>query len=116
MARSPSASQFAEALRALPLPGGRQLRFLRAHYSAPGKAMTAAGLAKAARYENWSGVNLRYGLLAKRIGEALGREGARLNLLVEFAAPKSVTNQQWVLVMRAEFAEGLRRSGWIDKS
>ena len=57
--------------------------------------------------------NLQYGLLAQRIGEALGRSDANLNLLVEFVEPKSVTNTEYVLVMRSEFADALKQAGWI---
>ena len=51
----PNATQLTAALQAIGLPGGRQLQFLKAHYQAPGKALTAARLAKAAKYQSWRG-------------------------------------------------------------
>jgi hypothetical protein len=60
--------------------------------------MTAANLAKAARYGSWSGVNLRYGLSQSGLVPPCKKD-SNPTLLAEFAAPKSVTNEQWVLVM-----------------
>lgn len=109
----PNATQLTAALQAIGLPGGRQLQFLKAHYQAPGKALTAARLAKAAKYQSWRGVNLQYGRLAGKIARVLKAKDAGLSLLVEFIRPKSVTNDQWVLVMRPEFARALEKSGWV---
>jgi hypothetical protein len=76
--------------------------------------LTASRLAKAAGYRSFDGINLQYGLLAKRIGAAMGRSDAGITLLVEGVQPKSVTNREWLLAMRVEFAEALKRVGWID--
>ena len=111
--RLPNAKELAVALKALPLPGGRKLHFLRAHCQAPGKALTAAKLAKAAKYKSWHAINLHYGLLAESVGQVIGRKGEGLSLLLEFAKPKSITNEQWVLVMRPEFVSALRMAGWV---
>ncbi len=75
--------------------------------------MTATGLAHAAGYENYRGVNLHYGRLARSIGEALGMRGAKLSLLTEFVKPNALTNDEWILVMRPEFAEALDEIGWV---
>jgi hypothetical protein len=109
----PSPARFTEALRAVSRPSARELRFLRAHYAAPGRALTATRLAEAAGYVNYGGVNLRYGLLAARIGEEMGNRGARLSFLVDFVRPKEVTNREWVLVMQPHFATALKRAGWV---
>jgi hypothetical protein len=97
----------------LPMPGGRQLDFLREHVKAPGRARTARRLAQTAGYQNYGGINLQYGLLARRIGAALGRRDANLSLLVDFVPPTSVTNTEWVMVMHPQFAEALKQAGWI---
>jgi hypothetical protein len=108
-----SASRFASALNTLAKPSGRRLRFLRAHYRAPGRALTATRLAEKVGYKDYRGINLWYGRLAAKIGPLVGESGARLSLLVDFVKPRAVTNKEWVLVMRPEFAEGLKRAGWV---
>jgi hypothetical protein len=108
-----SASRFASALTAIPRPGARELRFLQAHYNAPGRASTATVLADKVGYRGFGGINLVYGKLAKQIGEFIGRRKAHLSLLVEFVRPPTVTNKHWILVMRPEFAEGLRQARWL---
>jgi hypothetical protein len=109
----PTRLQFQRALKSLPMPRGRQLAFLPEHVKAPGRALTARCLAKAARYHDYRGINLQYGLLARRIGDILGRKDATLSLLVAFVRPKSVTNTEWVMVMHPQFAEALKRAGWV---
>lgn len=108
-----SASGFALALNKVDKPGGRQLQFLRAHYKAPGRALTARRLAQEAGYKSYRGINLWYGRLAAKIGPMVGNSGAGMLLLVEFAPPKSLTNKEWILVMRPEFAQGLRLARWV---
>lgn len=111
-----STFQFASALNALDKvgrPGGKQLQFLQAHYWAPDGAATATALAKKVHYSSYGAINLRYGILAAKIGEYLGNPGADIRLLVDLVAPPSVTNKQWILVMRPEFADALKRAGWI---
>ena len=109
----PTQTQFADALARLPMPGGRELDFLRIRAEAPGRALTARRLAEAVGYESYGGINLQYGLLARRIGETLGRRDVDLSLLVDFVRPKAVTNREWVMVMHPQFAEALKRAGWI---
>jgi hypothetical protein len=111
--RAPTAAQFASALKGMNLPGGSQLKFLQAHFDSPVRSATATKLAKAARYKDFRGVNVCYGRLAKRIGNQLKRPGESLTLLVEFIKPNAVTNKDYVLVMRPEFAEGLAAAGWV---
>jgi hypothetical protein len=108
-----SVSQFVSALKNVGRPAGRQLQFLKAHYDAPGRAATATGLAKNVGYKSYSGINLQYGILAGQVGAYLGIPGADVSLLVDLVRPPSVTNKEWLLVMRPEFAEGLKGAGWI---
>lgn len=67
----------------------------------------------AAGYKNFNALNLRYGTLARRIGEALGMYNARLGFLVEFNEPASLTNEHWILSMKPAFADALRELGWV---
>ena len=112
----PTRAQFAEALKQIRPPRGRQLDFLRYHLHARGRALTASRLAQAVGYQNHGGINLRYGLLAQRIGGALGLKEVHLSLLVEFVRPKSITNTEWVMVMRPQFADALIQVGWDKKA
>lgn len=111
---SPSARSFAAALRRLPKPGPSRLRFLKAHYVAPGRALTMRRLAEAAGYKSYRGVNLWYGKLAHAVGNEMRRKSISLGLLVEFARPRTLTNTEWVLVMRPEFAKALKSAGWLN--
>jgi hypothetical protein len=106
-------TEYKRALELIGEPGGRQLRFLQAHYSSPGRASTASNLARAAGYKNFNALNLQYGTLARRIGEALGVYDARLDFLLEFNEPASLTNEHWILSMRPAFADALRELGWV---
>ncbi|GAB2489126.1 hypothetical protein [Arenimonas alkanexedens] len=110
----PTAKQFGAVLKSMKKPGGRQPLFLQAHYKAPGRAQTATRLAQAAGYVDFRGINLWYGRLAEKVGSALGHKNAGLALLVDFAPPRSVSNREWVLIMRPEFAEALKQSGWVN--
>lgn len=112
----PTTSDFSNALRHIGKPGGKQLTFLQAHFSSPGKASTATELARVVKYKNYGGINLHYGLLARRIGEAMGRPNATLGLLIEFNRPDSLTNAHWILSMRSEFAAALLELGWVKKT
>jgi len=61
-----------------------------------------------------SGINLWYERLAKQIGAFVGERNPDISLLVELVRPPTVTNQEWILVMRPEFAVGLKKAGWIE--
>ena len=109
----PTQAQFVRALNTIDRPQGRQLDFLRAHAAASGRSLTARRLAQSVRYKSHDGINLQYGLLARRIGDALGRKGEGIGLLVDLVHPKSVTNSEWIMVMHPQFAEALKQAGWI---
>jgi hypothetical protein len=109
----PTRAQFVQALNKVQRPQGRQLDFLRKHVLAPGRALTARRLAQSVGYKSHDGINLQYGLLARRIGDALERDGEGIALLVDLVRPKSVTNAEWIMVMHAEFAEALKEAGWV---
>ena len=118
MTRHLSEDQFVEALSKLKIPGGLQVEFLLAHAQAKGRAMTMRRLAEEAGYSTWSGMNLRYGHLAKRIGQAAGISNPDITLLVEFVPPKgrspeNTSNVEWILVMDEHFASALKKVGWI---
>jgi hypothetical protein len=109
-----SASRFATVLQAIGPPNGRRLKILRAHYAAPGRAVTATMLAEQAGYKGYSGIDLWYGSLAKQIGTFVGERNPAISLLVELVRPPRVTKREWILVMRPEFAVGMKRAGWIE--
>ncbi len=108
-----TASEFAKALRKMEMPGGKQLHFLQHHSEAVGRALTATMLGNSVKYKSYRAINLHYGKLAILIGNELGVASPGLDLLCEFIEPNLLTNREWILIMRSEFAEGLRRAKWI---
>jgi hypothetical protein len=120
MQRPASVREFQLALQAMPLPRGRQRKFLKAHANAKGRALNMRSIARAAGYKSYRGANLQYGLLAERIAKVIGRRpaGVSIGLLVEFLPPKGrsadhISNDEWILIMREPFAVALARTGWI---
>jgi hypothetical protein len=109
----PSKAQFMQALKTIRLRG-RQLDILRAHIQAPGRAMTARRLAQSVGYQNNSGINLQFGLLAQQIGKALRQKDVDIQLLVSLVRPPAVTNKEWVLVMHSQLADAIEETGWIE--
>jgi hypothetical protein len=111
----PTAREFAFALKELGRPRGRQLKFLRAHYSAHKRALNMRKLAAAAGYRSYGGVNLQYGKLADRIARVLNHRTppTAVFLLVEFIPPRQASNAEYILVMRSAFARGLELAGWV---
>ena len=110
----PSTATFVLAMRGMPKPGGRQLDFLQAHVDATGRAMTMTRLAEAARYKSFDGANLRYGILAAKIGLRMGLRNSDINLIVTFIRPRKLSNSQWILVLRPEFARAMKKVGWVS--
>jgi hypothetical protein len=113
-----SVSDFERALRSLSKPRGRQLAFLTAHAHAKGRALNMRRVADAAGYKSYRAGNLQYGRLGYRIGKRMGRAKDGLALLVDFLPPrgkskKNVSNDEWILLMRPNFAKALMRVGWI---
>lgn len=110
---TPTKTDFDRALKTIGKPGGRQIDFLREHVNAQGRALTAQRLADSVGYKDYRGINLQYGLLARKIGDVLGRKNANLTLLVDFVRPKSVTNDEWIMVMHPQFATALKQARWV---
>jgi len=110
-----SATRFASVLQAIGRPQGRRLKILRVHYAIPGRAATTAVLAKCVGYKSNNGINLWYGKLARQIGALIAEESPNLSLLFEVVRPTTMRSREWILVMRPEFADGLKRAGWIEE-
>ena len=110
-----SASRFASVLRAIGRPGGRRLEILRLHYAAPGRAATATELAELVGFKGSNGINVSYGTLAKQIGLLIGEESPNISLLFEVTRSTTGRSGEWTLVMRPEFADGLKRARWIEE-
>jgi len=118
-----TAAQFLSAMSDMKKPTASLCRLLKAHYKCRGRVSTMSLLAEAARFTSFSPANLHYGGLARRIAKHLAiseptlrlptESDAYLSLLVDFIKPETVTNKQWLLVMKPEFAEALVASGWI---
>jgi hypothetical protein len=87
------------------------VRMLRLHYLAPGREITATGMAQALGYSAHSAANLHYGTLGRLIGEQLGWRPLPENpilVLVTFARP----GEEWHWVLRPEVARAIERLGW----
>ena len=84
-----------------------------AHYRAKNRTSIARKLAEAAGYKDYRGFNLQYGLLAYRIGEKMGVTGLRIGLLVRFEEPGGLTNKEYLVFMREEFAKAMKSVGWV---
>ena len=111
--KMPTAGQFAKALGELRRPGGRVLAMIQAHHRATGRALNAETLAKRVGYAGFRAVNLQYGLFASKLGHAMGIKDAGLDLVADLIRPKQVTNKEWILVMKTNFAAGLEEAKWI---
>jgi hypothetical protein len=109
--QNPTQAEFAHALRGISVPHGRQLDFLREHAQAYQRRLTARQLAESVGYKSYRAINLQYGLLARRIAEALDKNDAHLGLLVKF--DQENPREEWRLEMRSDFARALKRVGWI---
>lgn len=110
---TPTSIAYAKGFAAIAPLHENHLAMLRLHYRAPNRIRTATQLAEGVSYENFNAVNLQYGLLAARLGEAMEFADADLSLLVEFTEPHTQNNEHWTLQMRPEVAAALERLGWV---
>jgi len=110
-----SASRFASVLQAIGRPDGPRLEILRAHYAAPDRTATTTVLAERVGYRGNNGINVWYGRLARQIGMLFGADRPNISLLFEVVASTTAKSGEWILVMRSEFADGLKRAGWIEE-
>lgn len=110
---TPTSLAYAKGFAAIAPLHPNHLALLRVHYGAPNRTRTATQLAEGVGYENFSAVNLQYGLLASRLGEAMEFADADLSLLVEFTEPHTHNNEHWILQMRPEVAAALEKLGWV---
>jgi predicted HNH restriction endonuclease len=104
-----------DKLQALDLP------ILRAFCGAPSNILTATKLAEVVGLSSWNESNLRFGMLAQRIGKALGyrpttrKDGStrwwESAALGSTADETDAANFQWTL--RPELVDALRRMRWV---
>ncbi|MDE1177682.1 MAG: hypothetical protein PW789_13940 [Edaphobacter sp.] len=80
------------------------------HEQAKARALTTTMLSHHVHYKSYRAVNLLYGKLAKEIGEFETPNRVRGK---DFFRPGDITNSEWILVMRPEFAEALKRAKWL---
>jgi hypothetical protein len=92
-----------------------QLLLLQRHYYAPGRTTTARRLANAVQFQDWRGVNLQYGGLAKKVCDALHVEidGDALLVLATFVRDPGIDDGECQLVMRLQVARALELLGWV---
>jgi hypothetical protein len=124
MKRFPSSKQYQLALQVIEAkmsPGHRAM--LEVLYQACDHPLTTSQLASAARYKGWQGACLQFGLLAKRLCEALSfeppqkfRDGSPIWSFVLAAAPEAPPAKYWQWTMRPEVIQALTRLSWFDES
>jgi len=118
----PSVSQYVAAFQKIrPQMNDKQFELLKKHYAAPARAMTAGKLAQSVGWQDHRGANRWYGGLGRMLADAMGFEygpesGIAVSMLALFVEPESVSNAEWLLVMRANVAEALEVLGWVDKA
>ncbi len=112
----PTADDFSAALDVLEesmKPNQRKL--LVAHYRSPNRTSTAAKLAKAVGYKSWSGANLQYGALAKRVGDVLSFHPDPDYEIAVMATWKRRQSPggQLKLTLRPQVAKALEKLKWV---
>jgi hypothetical protein len=110
----PTAAEFADALTSLGTRVQKQhWRMLIAHYRAPDRTLTPAGLAKAAGYGSFSAANAQYGALGRLLAEYLRyepppfRDGSTVWTFVMATEAPSSHWKEWHWKLRPQIAEGL---------
>jgi hypothetical protein len=122
--RFPNPKQYQLALQSIAptmSPGHRAM--LEVLYQASDRALTTSQLASAARYKAWQGACLQFGILSKRLCEALSfvppqtyKDGSPIWSFVLAVAPEITTTKYWQWIMRPEAAQALASLKWFDNS
>ena len=112
---SPTVEDYRQALQVVSL-SERQLQLLRFQYDSPGRTTTATAIAEEMGYQSHSATNLKYGELAKKIGELMDwtipEDQYRSNYLSTFVKPDD--HFRWT--MRPELARALEWQQLVDPS
>jgi hypothetical protein len=114
----PAVAEYVSALRAIQITDN-QRKMLRFHHSSPGHVVSATLLAREAGFEDFSGANLQYGLLAAEVLRQLGRDlgdRVKIGILVHFVDPHFAANAEFLWVMRPQVVEALEELGWVQKT
>jgi hypothetical protein len=92
-----------------------QLLLLQRHYYSPGRAITARRLAEVVGFQDWRGVNLQYGIWAKKLCDELdvSVDGDSLFVLATFVHDPAIDQGECQLVMRVQVARALELLGWV---
>lgn len=120
----PAAEDYKRALSSLKI-SEKQMRMLKAHYSALNRTITARGLAAAAGEKSFTTANLMYGTLGARLGRKLGFPfidvaGKRTRKFYSSAIGMGVSaefamSNEFELMMHHELAKALADLGWFSK-
>jgi len=114
--RLPSVAAYAQALDTLNL-SSKHRRLLACHFRAHKHTITATHLAKLVGYKNYRAINLQYGRLGKRLGDALGAayrppSKAQASYSIATFIPPDEDHPDWEWKMHAPLAEALRERRW----
>ena len=117
--RVPSVSDYVAAFRAIePRVSEKQRELLRVHHDAPARVISATRLADTVGFENFTAVNLQYGLLAQEILRALNvdlGDFVAVGILVEFVHPGFAANEHYLWVLRPNVVQALEDLGWARR-
>lgn len=124
MKHFPSSKQYQLALQTIgPTMSRGHRAMLEVLYQACDRALTTSQLATAAGYKGWPGACLQFGILSKRLCEALRfvppqtyKDGSPIWSFVLAAAPETQTTKYWQWIMRPEAAQALASLKWFDNS
>ena len=114
--RLPSVETYRNALSTLSLSPKHRL-LLATHFLAHKHTITASHLAKLDGYKNYRGINLQYGKLGKRIGDALGASyrppnGAQASYSMATFIKPDEDHPDWEWKMHGPLAEAVRELTW----
>lgn len=117
----PSAEAYERALRSIGPLADAHLAMLEAQYQAQDRTVTADALADAVGYANHGAVNLQYGTLGRRLGEALGASRPDLNKPTERAGWYYLSegvrrDGAFLWRMHPPVADALERLGWVGST
>ena len=114
--RMPSVASYVRALKSLSL-SDRHRALLAFHFRAHRHTATASHLAKFVGYKNYRDIDLQYGKLGKRLGDALGAPyrppaGVQASYAIATFIPPDEDHPDWEWKMHGPLAEALRELKW----
>lgn len=125
--RLPSVEKYADALERVAAELTDHERsilktLLRVHHAAPGRVISASKLAEQMQaldfnFPNYNTVNLRYGELARKLGDELKippREAVQIGIFLDFVPPGFCSNAEYLWVLKQNVADAIEKLSWAE--